>query len=153
MRVNRLLLSIIGRTNPAIYDAVFPRGPTHRLSQVTLNPQPLPPLEMGAALAVEVIHATWFASRHGIEQGVVLEDVDDWCPTQPRKLKLPPWWPPVPEPEPHPEWLTAFHLGFAARLVLASAEHEGTRIGDAIDQLIGRSIASIDSLMDGLTHY
>ena len=66
-------------------------------------------------------------------------------PTRPKKLKLPPWWPPVPEPEPHPEWLIDFHLGFAARLAVISAEFEGTRLGESLNKAIDRSMETIDS--------
>jgi hypothetical protein len=38
-----------------------------------------------------------------------------------------------------------FHLGFAARL--AGASRAGTRMGKSLDNAIGRSIASIESLM------
>ena len=43
------LLSVLARLNPAIYDFIFPHGPAvahafaSRISEVALNPQPLPP--------------------------------------------------------------------------------------------------------------
>ena len=43
------LLSVLARINPAIFDVIFPHGPVlahafaSRLSEVALNPQPLPP--------------------------------------------------------------------------------------------------------------
>jgi hypothetical protein len=91
------LLAIIGRRFPAIYD-VIPRGPLSRFLEVALNPQPLPPEppphELGAALAAEFIRTAWLADRFGLDLGRVSDDLDDWCPTRPkRRLKLPPWWP------------------------------------------------------------
>jgi hypothetical protein len=145
MSIDRRLLAIIGRRFPAIYD-VIPRGPQGRLSQVALNPQPLPPHELGAAIAAEFAHAVWLADRLGLDVGRVFDDLDDWCPTGRRKLKLPPWWPPIPEPEPHPEWLTALHLGFAARLAAVSAELESTRLGESLNKAIDRSLEAIDSV-------
>jgi hypothetical protein len=127
MSIDRRLLSIIGRRLPAIYD-VIPRGPQSRFflqsrsSEVALNPQPLPPHELGAAIAAEFIYSAWLADRFALDQGIVFNDLDDWCPTKPKKLKLPPWWPPIPEPEPHPDWFIDFHLGFAARLAVASLD-------------------------------
>lgn len=149
MVISRRLLAIIGRRIPAIYD-VIPRGPLSQLSQsrlsaVALNPQPLPPHELGAAIAGEFVHTAWLADRFGLDLGVAFNDLDDWCPTGPKKLKLPPWWPPIPEPDPHPEWLIDFHLGFAARLAGVSAELEGTRLGEALNKAIERSVASIES--------
>ena len=147
MSIDRRLLAIIGRRLPAIYD-VIPRGPLgrfSRISEVALNPQPLPPHELGAAIAAEFVHTAWLADRFGLDLGRAFEDLDDWCPTRPKKLKLPPWWPPIPEPEPHPEWLSDLHLGFAARLAAISAEFEGTRLGESFNRAIERSLESIDS--------
>src|SRR4029450_6929377 len=120
------LLAIIGRRFPAIYD-VIPRGPLSRFLEVALNPQPLPPEppphELGAALAAEFIRNASLPHPFGLAPGRVPDALDDWCPTRPkRRLKLPPWWPPIPDPEPHPNWFIDFHLGFAARLAAASLE-------------------------------
>lgn len=149
MSIDRRLLAIIGRRLPAIYD-IIPRGPLSRFSQgrfseVALNPQPLPPHELGAAIAAEFVHTAWLADRFGLDLGLAFDDLDDWCPTVPKKLKLPPWWPPIPEPEPHPEWFIDFHLGFAARLAVVSVEFESTRLGESFDKAIERSVASIES--------
>ncbi len=152
MQIDRRLLAIIGRRIPAIFD-VIPRGPQqrfyqNRFSEVALNPQPLPPQppeELGAAIAIEVIHIAWLADRLGVGRGVAFEDLDDWCPTVPKKLKLPPWWPPVPEPEPHPEWLSNLHLGFAARLAVAAVDFDGTPLGESLNKVIDRSLAAINS--------
>lgn len=149
MAIDRRLLAIIGRRIPAIYD-VIPRGPLSslsrvRFSEVALNPQPLPPHELGAAIAGEFVHTAWLADRFGLDLDLAFNDLDDWCPTAPKKLKLPPWWPPIPEPEPHPEWLIDLHLGFAARLAAVSADFEGTRLGRSFEKAIERSVAAIDS--------
>lgn len=154
MTIDRRLLAIIGRRLPSIYD-VIPRGPqgrfsADRFSAVALNPQPLPPHELGAAVAAEFVHTAWLADRFGLDQGIAFRDLDDWCPTRPMKLKLPPWWkqwwPPIPDPEPHPEWFIDFHLGFAARLAVPSVEFEGTRLGESFDKAIERSVEAIDSV-------
>jgi hypothetical protein len=146
LTLNSRLLAIIGRRLPAIYD-VIPRGPQGRLSEVALNPQPLPPHELGAAVAGEFVQAAWIAERFGQDMGRVLDDLDDWCPTRPRWPKLPPWWrpwwPPIPDPEPHPEWFIDFHLGFAARLAAVSVEDK--RIGKSLNKAIDRSLSSIEA--------
>jgi hypothetical protein len=144
MPIDRRLLAIIGRRLPAIYD-VIPRGPLSRFSEIALNPQPLPPHELGATVAAEFVHTAWLADRFGLDLGLVFTDLDDWCPTVPKRPKLPPWWPPIPDPEPHPEWFTDFHLGFAARLAVVSVGFEGTRLGESFDKAIERSVASIES--------
>ncbi len=144
MVINRRLLFILGRRLPVIYD-IIPHGPLSRLSKVALNPQPLPPHELGAAIAAEFVHNSWLMDRFGLDLGLAFNDLDDWCPTVPKQLTLPPWWPPVPDPEPHPEWFIDFHLGFAARLAAASAGFEGTRLGESLEKAIERSLASIES--------
>jgi hypothetical protein len=95
---------------------------------------------LGAAIAAEFVHTAWLADRFGLDLGLAFNDLDYWCPTVPKKLKLPPWWPPIPEPDPHPEWFIDFHLGFAARLAAVSVEFEGTRLGEAFDGAIERSL-------------
>lgn len=144
MSINRKLLAIIGRRFPAIFD-VIPRGPLSRSSQVALNPQPLPPHELGAAMAAEFAHTAWLAERYGVDPRLALKDLDDWCPTRPKRIKLPPWWPPIPEPEPQPDWHTDLHLGFAARLAAVSGEFDGTRLGESFDKAIERSLGAIES--------
>ena len=99
MQLNKKLLAIIGKRFPAIYD-VIPRGPQGGLARVALNPQPLPPHELGAAVAEEFVRCAWVAERGGLDMKALLSDLDDWCPTRPKIPKLPPWWGPFPEPEP-----------------------------------------------------
>ncbi|RWK11846.1 MAG: hypothetical protein EOR43_05830 [Mesorhizobium sp.] len=143
MQLNKKLLAIIGKRIPAIYD-VIPHGPQGGLARVALNPQPLPPHELGAAVADEFVRSAWVAERGGLDMKAVLSDLDDWCPTRPKIPKLPPWWGPLPpEPEPHPEWFVDYHLGFAARL---SAIATGTRLDKTLDQVIDRSLTAIESV-------
>ena len=153
--MNRKLLAVIGRRLPAIYD-VIPHGlrfdrlalnpqPLPPGDRVALNPQPLPPALLGAAIANEFIRTAWLAERFGLDPGVAHQDLDDWCPTGATKLKLPPWWPPIPEPEPHPDWALDYHLGFAARLSVIAVECAGTRLGASLEKAIDRSVAVIES--------
>jgi hypothetical protein len=142
MQLNKKLLAIIGKRIPAIYD-VIPHGPQWRLAQIALNPQPLPPHELGAAIANEFVRYAWGAERGGLDMKALLSDLDDWCPTRPKLPKLPPWWPPIPEPEPHPEWFVDYHLGFAARLSVIAAESAGTRLDKTLNQAIDRSQAAL----------
>ncbi|WP_379072508.1 hypothetical protein ACHMW4_28170 [Mesorhizobium sp. UC22_110] len=144
MKLNAKLLAIIGKRIPAIYD-VIPRGPQASLAYVALNPQPLPPGHLGAAVASEFIRSAWLADRAGLDMKQVFDDLDDWCPTRPKKIKLPPWWPPFPEPEPHPEWLVDFHFGFAARVAASVAEIGDTSLGQSLNRAIDRSLAAIET--------
>ncbi|HEX8530252.1 MAG TPA: hypothetical protein VF646_09520 [Cytophagales bacterium] len=142
MELNAQFLAIIGRRMPALYDLI-PRGPLSRFSEVMLNPQPLPPQALGAALAGEFLHAAWHANLYGQDPGPLFAELDDWCPTFPRRLKLPPWWPPIPEPEPEPEWFINFHVGFAARLAVVAAE--GTQLSESLNKVIDRSLSAIEA--------
>ena len=145
MQLSKKLLAIIGKRIPAIYD-VIPRGPQGRLAQIALNPQPLPPHELGAAIADEFVRSAWSAERGGLDSKALMSDLDDWCPTRPKIPKLPPWWPPIPEPEPHPEWFVGYHLGFAARLSVVAAGSAGTRLDKTLTQAIDRSLAAMESV-------
>ncbi|MCG7505220.1 hypothetical protein [Mesorhizobium retamae] len=144
MKLNAKLLAIIGKRIPAIYD-VIPRGPQGWISQVALNPQPLPPGHLGAALATDFIRSAWLADRGSLDLKQVFDDLDDWCPTRPKKIKLPPWWPPIPEPEPHPEWFVEFHLGFAARLAVSVWELGDTSLAQSLNKAMERSLTVIET--------
>ena len=104
------LLAVLGRINPAVWDAIFPHGPVGPAGRVALNPQPLPPKEAMLRASAEVAHdiasAAGSAEADGGEPGrLVSQVIDDWCGTRPRPFPWPhpfpfPW---PPEPEPHPE--------------------------------------------------
>ena len=145
MQLNKKLLAIIGKRIPAIYD-VIPRGPQARFAQVALNPQPLPPHELGAAIADEFVRGAWSAERGGLDMKALMSDLDDWCPTRPKIPKLPPWWPPIPEPEPRPDWFVDYHLGFAARLSVIAAASADTRLDKTLNQAIDRSLSAMESV-------
>ncbi len=128
------LLSIIGRINPAVWDAIVPHGPrfASRLEQVALNPQPLPPHEgllVGAAeMAHTVARLAVEASVRGESTDFVREVIDDWCGTPwPRKWPWP--WPgPRPDQGPQPDpWIldTARVVGAVVFTSVASGLGEG----------------------------
>ena len=146
MVINRKLLSIIGKKFPSIYD-VIPRGPLGRVSWVALNPQPLPPVEIGAAMATEFMHYVWLGERSGLDPASVLRSLDDWCPTYPRRPKLPPWWPPLPDPDPEPDWLAEYHLGFSARLAAVPGEATGGRLNESLEKALEQSLASLEKAL------
>ena len=66
------LLAVLGKINPAVFDAIFPHGPVgpHGLAvrrfspgaEVALNPQPLPPKEALLVASAEVAHDIAFAA-------------------------------------------------------------------------------------------
>lgn len=154
MKLDRQLLSIIGRRLPAIVGAqartsraAFWRD---RWSETALSPQPLPPEPpdlLGAAVAGEFIQTLWMAERFGAGSSAAFDVLDDWCPTVPKGFKRPPWWGPfpVPEPEPRPDWFVDYHIGFAARLAASSADFNGTAMGDLLAKAVDRSLAAISA--------
>lgn len=149
MPFDRQLLALIGKRFPAAYDAIFPHGPVLRShsAAVALQPQPLPPYELGAAVAAEFIHTAWIAERFGLDQGKLFSDIDDLCPPPPKLPKPPRGWPwPWPKPDPHPDWLTDYHLGFAIRLAVTSVDVEKTKLSELLDEAISRSIEIIKSV-------
>jgi hypothetical protein len=74
--INHRLLAIIGQRLPAIFD-VIPRGPLKSLSAVALNPQPLPPQELGAAMASEFVQNVWLTMRSGQDPSISFDDLGD----------------------------------------------------------------------------
>ena len=124
------LLAVLGRINPAIWDALIPHGPIlahgsafgprpepwrNAGSEVELNPQPLPPryqlLLASAGVAQDIAFAAISSEAGGSDAAarIVKSAIDDWCGT-PHPGRPIPWprhwpfpWPPEPEP-PHPDW-------------------------------------------------
>jgi hypothetical protein len=147
MFISRKAMQIIGKRIPASWDALIPHS--HMPGGLAaLNPQALPPDELGAAVARTFIHAAWLAQRQGGGHSNVMDELDDWCPTRPKFPKLPPWWwwPIPPEPEPHPDWFIDFHLGFASALTVARAGMDDATLGKTLDQAIDRSLKVMDSV-------
>ena len=100
----------------------------------------------GRALAGAAAEPPWRRSgASGSERSDVLKELDDWCPTQPKKIKLPPGSGPIPEPEPHPDWFTDYQIGFVTRAAMASAEFDGTRLGEYLGKAIDRTVAAMES--------
>jgi hypothetical protein len=102
---------VLGRINPAVWDAIIPHGPVGPAARVALNPQPLPPKE-----AMLRASATWRTTSRpppssprrpaASPAASSSEVIDDWCGNTPRPFPWPypfpfPW---PPEPEPHPDW-------------------------------------------------
>ncbi len=144
MAISKNLLAVIGRRLPAIYD-VIPRGPQGQIGAVALNPQPLPPPhELGATLASEFIHTAWLAQRFGQNPNMVADDLEDWCGTKPRMPKIPWWWPPIPDPEPHPDWHVNFQLGFAARLAVLADQLKGTKLEEVGNMAMNHVMKQLD---------
>ncbi len=137
------LLAVLGKINPAVWDAIIPHGPLLSLgSEVELNPQPLPPkhelLLASAAVAHDIAFAAVSAEAAGTDASrLVARAIDDWCGTRPPHIPIPwpgPWpfpWPP--EPEPHPDWdIGASRVVGALSLASVASRLED---GDARDAL------------------
>jgi hypothetical protein len=160
------LLAVLGKINPAVYDAIFPHGPVgphgiavRRFSlgaEVALNPQPLPPKEALLVASAEVAHdiasAAISAQAAGTDGAgrLVAQVIDEWCGTRPRPLPIPwpnPWpfpWPP--EPEPHPDWdIGASRVVGALTLAAVASRMQDGEARDALakgaEQLLDAGLA------------
>lgn len=107
-----------------------PIPPGDHLTTVSLNPQPIPPREYGALVARELIRLHWQAGRLGIEPALVSSWDEDPCPVG-RKPPIPPYLPPLPDPEPGPDWTTEYLLGVAS--TLAVAQDGSPFVADALE--------------------
>jgi len=132
-------ISIIGRRHPEIFDLLgTPFGPLvrARADQAGLNPQPLPPLQIGMLAGQELIRVAFTATRLGI--GFEL-DMDDWCPTPPRRPKFPPIpWPPIAwhsMPDLDLGWAQDYATGLALALEASTHLWEGLDTAGAISEL------------------
>jgi len=145
------LLSVLARLNPAIYDFIFPHGPAvahafaSRLSEVALNPQPLPPAErlqrVSALVAHNIAFAAIAAEAAGQDGGarMISSAIDDWCGNG---------RPPIPIPWPGP-WPFAFALDDMPKdLDVAASRLVGALSFAAVAQRMGAGKVS-DALSAG----
>ena len=67
MRINRILLSIILDRFPEAADAIWPHGPrfVNRFEEVALNPQPLPPVDLGIRFGRSLVQLAFVAEKTG----------------------------------------------------------------------------------------
>jgi hypothetical protein len=139
------LLAVLGKVNPAVWDAIIPHGPVVAHSALELNPQPLPPkqelLLASAAVAHDIAFAAVSAEAAGADSAarIVSRAIDDWCGTRPPHIPIPwpgPWpfpWPP--EPEPHPDWdIGASRVVGALALASVASRLEAGDARDALDK-------------------
>lgn len=107
---------------------------------VGLNPQPIPPREYGVLVARELMRLHWQAVRLGIEPTMVSSWDEDPCPVG-KRPPIPPYIPPIPDPEPGPDWTAEYLLGVASTLAVAqdgspfvtdALEHASRALGKAL---------------------
>ncbi len=106
------LLRLLARLNPQLEDALHPHLPlvavaAGRADLVTLNPQPLPPLELlrvAVAQTARSVADTAIAVQAGGRQvGPFLAQIaDEWCGTTPGTIPWPRRWPRPGPPDPGP---------------------------------------------------
>ena len=148
------LLSVLARINPAIFDYIFPHGPVQghtfasRISEVALNPQPLPPepppeklQRVSALVAHNIAFAAIAAEAAGQEGGarMINSAIDDWCGNG---------RPPIPIPWPGP-WPFAFALDAVPKeLDVAASRLVGALSFAAVAQRMGKGKVR-DALSEG----
>ena len=140
---SRLFVLIASRV-PAIWDVIGPVAlnpqplpPLRSEVYTELNPQPLPPgpppETYGAVVGRELVRLHWQAEKLGRTVRPLAEWEDDPCPTYPHTPHLPPWLPPVPDP--NPAWLDGYYLGLACALAVGGAgATESAFMGEAFER-------------------
>lgn len=125
-------LRFLAARNAYIWEVIGggPLGPNGGLEKVALNPQPLPPAEIGAALVSVLAERAAVAGSYAR----FVEDVDDWCGTG---------WPHhIPVPKPHGPSPWELFLGAAVATAELAHRLEGTdakQVGDAARQLFDQA--------------
>lgn len=158
------LWAVLADRHPSLWEEII--GPGGPLGRVALNPQPLPPKEVGvfavrsggfdaqpdpsadSAFGVRYGLKTAFAvvRAAGIARllGVALDDIPDICPPEPEPF------PPLPDPPDPIPWRTAlkavpnfyadYALGLAIGLEATAGDWEGLPAAGALEKLHERAI-------------
>jgi hypothetical protein len=147
------LIDKIGQTHPAINDVVFPQGSlVSNDATIELNPKPLPPYELGTAIALEYVQALSLADRFGFDPSPLADEIEGLCSLG-GAIKWPkpkPGGPPFPAPGPlaEVEWLADFYFGLAGQIAVVLAEFAGTQSGKLLDQAMIQAIAALKACTD-----
>ena len=162
MAIHKSLIAIIAKRTPAIWEEIIgPLGPMKRFAQVglnpqplppkalraalgggeaSLNPQPLPPIDYGFAVGAELVRAAGMAQLLRLPFELTIDDI---CPPMPKILPIP--WPPAPwPPEPNPwrpgdeidpEFVFGYAVGLAFALETSAHAWEHLDGAGALEQL------------------
>ena len=155
MNTDSRLFVIIASRVPSIWDVIgplalnpqpLPPGPPDEIF-TELNPQPLPPgpppETYGAVVGRELVKLHWQSEKLGQAIKPLADWEDDPCPTYPGKPALPPWLPPVPDP--NPAWLDGYYLGLACALAVGGAGAAETAfVGEAFERAT-RALGGFDT--------
>lgn len=134
-------LALIIALNPKAAD-VIPRGPLAGQivgsfrggDEVALNPQPLPPKEIGLGWQAMQRVAASAITRDGGFGGSFLSEIEDWCGTGwPRRW--PKGWP-VGGPQPDPRATAQILLGALLAAAELAAHYDDREAVDALDKAV-----------------
>lgn len=138
---NKMLLALIGRRIPAIFD-VIPRR-----DWAKSEPQPIPWIVVGAELGRLALQSAHAAQRAGGKPQVALDYLDDWCPVG--KTAHIPWWLLKDyyhgDPPPRPEEINMqdLHLGVVMGLTTAATKLQDKALLEVVNQGIERSLGAM----------
>ncbi len=57
------------------------------------------------------------------------------------------WWPPNPEPDPHPDWLGAYQLGLASRLAVALSQATDPKLEATLTKALDHCLAELEKTL------
>lgn len=148
-------LEFFAHLNPKIWDVIGPQRYVSEIEQVMLNPQPLPPKELGhrrleglnpqpippsTLVGYQVFQqmATGLLTNYGDNASQhFYDEIIDWCGTRwPRRWPWPwPWPGPDPDPEPRPDWdEVGMYLGAALAAAQFGAGYPDGEMRDLFDK-------------------
>jgi hypothetical protein len=142
MKANARLLAILSR-----HQSLVERGEFPPVAACHHRPDPAreSPVSIGAAAAAEYLHSLWILEKlkeGGGQLGSL--DIDDWCPTGSDVFRLPPWWQPMANANPDPDWRIAFHAGFAGHIAAIAPQLKGSSLEKPAIAALDRSLGVLE---------
>jgi hypothetical protein len=143
---NRDIMAMVGRQLATSHKKQL-RAFEARAPLNGLNPQPLPPIAIGMALANEILNDATNVQQSGSDVSKFEAEVLRICGNEVRDPLIPLFWifPPV-DPPPRPNWLAEFYLGLASGLAVGSSKFESSDLNSTIENVIDHATQMVNRL-------
>lgn len=107
-----------------------------QLGSSDISPNTILRTDIGAALARDFIQAQWLRIHIGVDAKISGTEIDNWCPSNRLRFRLPPWWQGHDLVIEDDQTLSAIYGSFAAELAEIARSSDDPTLNRAIAQAL-----------------